>query len=208
VNSGQILDFVVNPTTATAGTYPIAVTATSGAYTASTTITLTIATAPDFSVTSGIYTGTGIYQNSSGNLTIATTAYNGFNQPIAVSFSGLPTGVSFSPDTLTIQPGQSGSLVMSASFSAAVNTNGTTITVTATGGGITHQTTFNLEVLAPTIGLQVQPNPLSVPAGSTNTFDVGVTGLGNGPEAATITRNLCYSCGIIDRFRSKLHCKF
>ena len=186
VNNDQILDFVVNPTTATAGTYPITVTAISGTYTASTTITVTVSTAPDFSVSSGVYTGVGLYQNSSGTLTITTTAYNGFNQPIAISFSGLPTGVTFSPATLIIQPGQSGPVTMSASFSAEVNTNGTTITVTATGGGITHQTSFNLMVLAPTIGLQVQPNPLSIPAGSTNTLQVGVTGLGNGPEVATI----------------------
>ena len=187
LNTDQILDLVVDPTTAPAGTYPITVTVTSSTYTASTTITLTISTAPDFSVSSGIYTGTGIYQNSSEPLSITTTAYNGFNQHITVSFSGLPAGVTFSPTTLTIQPGQSGSVTMSASFSAAVNINGTTITVAATGGGITHQATFNFEVLAPTIGLGVQPNPLSVSAGSTNTFEVEVSGLGNGPEADTIT---------------------
>ena len=186
VNSAQYLDFVVNSTTAASGTFAVTVTVTSGTYTASTTITLTLSTAPDFSVSAGNYTGFGIYQNSIGTLDITTTAYNGFNQPIAVSFSALPSGVTFSPDTLTIQPGQSGTVTVSASFSASVNTNGTTITVTGIGGGITHQTSFNLEVLAPSISLGEQPNPLSVPAGSTNTFEVGIGGLGNGPTAATI----------------------
>lgn len=186
LNSSQVLDFVVGSTAVT-GSYPITVTVTSGAYTASTTITLNISTTPDFSVSSGIYTGVGIYQNSSGTISISTTAYNGFNQPISVSFSGLPSGVTFSPATLTIQPGRSAPVTMSASFLAAVNVNGTTITVTATGGGITHRTTFNLEILQPTIGLGVQPNPLSVPAGSTNTFEVSVTGLGNGSQAATLS---------------------
>jgi hypothetical protein len=186
VNSPQYLDFTVNSQTAAAGTFPVTVTVTSGSYTASATITLTISTSPDFSVSSGIYTGTGIYQNSSGTLTITTTAYNGFNQPIAVSFSGLPVGVTFVPSTLTIPAGQSGPVKMSASFSAAVNTSGALISVTATGGGITHQTAFNLAILAPTISLGEQPNPISVPAGSTNTFEVGLDGLGNGPQAATI----------------------
>lgn len=186
VNSDQILDFVVSSTAATAGTFPITVEVTSGTYTATTTIMLTISTTPDFSLSSGVYTGIGIYQNSSGGLNIATIAYNGFSQPITVSFSGLPAGVTFSPATLTIQPGQSAPVVMSASFSAAVNTTGTTITVTGTGGGITHQTTFNLDVLAPTLGLEEQPSSLSVPAGSSNTFEVSVLGLGNGPVAATV----------------------
>jgi hypothetical protein len=187
VNTDAGLDFVVNPTTAAAGTFPITVTVTSGTYTANATITLTVSTAPDFSISSGVYTGVGIYQNSSGNLNIETTAYNGFNQPIAVSFSGLPTGVTFSPAALTIQSGQSGIVAMKASFLAAVNSSGTVITLTATAGGITHQTTFNLEVRAPTIGLQVQPSLLSIPAGSTNTFKVSVTGMGTGPQGATIT---------------------
>jgi hypothetical protein len=95
VNSAQYLDFVVNSTTAASGTFAVTVTVTSGTYTASTTITLTLSTAPDFSVSAGNYTGFGIYQNSIGTLDITTTAYNGFNQPIAVSFSALPSGVTF-----------------------------------------------------------------------------------------------------------------
>jgi hypothetical protein len=186
LNADQFLDFDVN-STAAAGTFPITVTATSGTYTASTTITLTVSTTPDFSILSGIHTGFGIDQNSTGNLLISTTSYNGFSQPISVSFSGVPAGVTFSPASLTIQPGQSGAITVSASFSAALSNYGITITVTGTGGGITHQTTFDLGVLAPTINLSEQPNPLSIPAGSTNTFEVGLSGLGNGPQAATIT---------------------
>jgi hypothetical protein len=187
VNSGQSLDFVVSPTAAAAGTFPVTVTVTSGTYTASATIALIVFTAPDFSVSSGVYTGFDIYQNSSTTLTITTTAYNGFNQPIAVSFSGPPAGVSFSPATFNVQSGQSESVTVTASFAAAVNVSGSTVTVTATGGGITHQTSFSLEVLAPPVGLSVEPSPLSVPAGSSNTFEVGMSGLENGPVTATIT---------------------
>jgi hypothetical protein len=187
VNTSQYLNFQVNSTSATAGTFPVTVTVTSGTYTATTTITLTVSTAPDFSINSGVYTGFGVYQNSSGTLDISVTDVNGFNQPINISFSGVPAGVTFSPATLTILPGQSGSVAVSASFSAAVNPLGTTITMMGTGGGITHQTSFSLEVLAPTISLSVQPNPLSIPAGSTNAFEFEVGGLGNGPVAATIT---------------------
>jgi hypothetical protein len=186
VNSEQVLFIVVGSASVTAGTYPINVTVTSGTYTASTTIMLTLSTAPDFSLSAAIYSSAGVYQNSSEPLTITTTAYNGFSQPIAVSLSNLPAGVTFSPATPTIQPGESGTVTISASFSATINTSGTPITVTATGGGITHQTTYNLEVLAPSIGLQV-PSTLSVPAGSTNTFELAVFGLGTGPEPATIT---------------------
>lgn len=186
VNTQQTLNFMVDPKTAVAGTYPITVTVTNGTYNASTTITLTVSTAPGFSISSGVYTGFIVFQNSSGTLNITTAAYNGFNQPITISFSGQPAGVTFSPATLTIQPGQTGTVNTSASFSAAVNTSGTTVTVTAVGGAITQQTSFSLEVWAPTISLQVQPNPLSIPAGSTNTLEGGVSGLGDGPEGATL----------------------
>lgn len=39
---------------------------------------------------------------TSHSISIGTIATGGFNAPIAISFSGLPTGVSISPATLTI----------------------------------------------------------------------------------------------------------
>lgn len=60
--------------------------------------------------------------------------------------------------------------------------------MTGTGGGITHQPQFQLFVVAATLSVSVQPNPLKVPAGSTGSFLVQVAGTSN--ETGTISIKL------------------
>jgi hypothetical protein len=58
--------------------------------------------------------------------------------------------------------------------------------MTGTGGGLTHQTTFSLDVLASELYVGVQPNPLKVPAGSTGSFEVQVDGTPNGTGTISV----------------------
>src|SRR5215469_16051189 len=51
-------------------------------------------------------------------LTITAGPVNGFNDPVTISLSGLPKGVTATPATLSLAPGQLGQFMLSASDSA------------------------------------------------------------------------------------------
>ena len=104
---------------------------------------------PDFAL-SASPTSLTVTQGSSGASTISTSVSNGFNSSVALSISGLPSGVtaSFSPTSIAAPGSGSSTLNFTASSTATTGTFNTT--VTATGGGITHTTTIPLTVNAAT----------------------------------------------------------
>lgn len=99
--------------------------------------------APDFAL-SAAPASASVVQGSSVTDTITISAQNGFAGNVALSASGLPSGVtaSFSPATTT----SSSTLTLSASSSAAIG--GKTVTITGTSGSLTHTATINLSVAA------------------------------------------------------------
>ena len=86
-----------------------------------------------------------------------------------LSLSGLPSGVTASPSTLTLTPGVAQSLTLSASTSAKTGT--ATITLTGISGTLTHSATIALTIAAiapsPDFSLSVLPTSLSLTAGAT-----------------------------------------
>ncbi|WP_125485625.1 hypothetical protein [Edaphobacter aggregans] len=176
-NSDVLLDFTAASTATTSGSATITV--TNGTFSATVNLPITVTTAPDFTLSSGIYTSLGVYQSSKSTFSVTATDHNGFNQPIAISFTGLPSGVTFSPASFNLQPGTTQTVQVTSTFVPAPNSTAT-ITMTGVGGGITHQTQFNLFVLAATLRMSIQPATLSVPAGSTGTFNLAVIGTSNG----------------------------
>jgi len=77
---------------------------------------------------------------------VSLDSVNGFTAPVALTVSGLPTGVtaSFSPTSVTL-PGTS-VLTISATNAATANSTPAQFTVSATGGGITHATSGGVTV--------------------------------------------------------------
>jgi len=183
VNSSAIIYFSAASTATTSGS--ATVTVTNGSVSASVNIPITVHYTPDFTLSSGIYTALAIYQSSTSNFTVTSTSENGFNQPIAVSFAGIPAGVTFAPASFTLQPGATQTIQVSASFSAAANSN-STITMTGTGGGITHQSQFDFMVMAAYVAISEQPNPLTIPAGSADSFELQITGTPNGTGTISV----------------------
>jgi hypothetical protein len=104
----------------------------------------TVAT-PDFSI-SASPSATSIAPGSAGNVTVSTTALNGFNNSISLSASGQPTGVTvgFSPNPIAA-PG-TGSSTMTITVGASTVPGTYTITVTGTGGTTTHPASVTLTV--------------------------------------------------------------
>src|SRR5262249_52596833 len=126
-------------------------------------------------------TSLSVTQGSSGTTSISTTATGGFNSAVALSASGLPSGVtaSFSPSSIAA-PG-SGSSTLSFAASSTATTGTTSVTVTATGGGVTHTSTVALTVnaaAAPNFTISASPASLSVPQGTSGstTLSTSVSG--------------------------------
>jgi subtilase family serine protease len=140
------LTFTVG-STAVAGTYTITVTGTSGSTTETTTVSLTV-TAPNSGSFSLSVSPTSGYldQGQSGYAVVTTTVSGGFSGAVALSATGLPSGVtgSFSPATIAA-PG-SGTSDFNLTVAKTAKTGTYTITITGTSGTKTASTTLSLQV--------------------------------------------------------------
>jgi kumamolisin len=166
----------------TTGTYTITVTGTGGGITHSATISLTVTSAPvpAFTLTASP-TSVSVVQGASGSSTVTTAVSGGFSSAIALSASGMPTGVTatFSPTSIAAPGSGTSSLTLAV---ASTTTAGTyPITVTGTGGGITHTATVSLTVTAATAGaftISVSPTSGSLDQGQSGyaVVSIGVSG--------------------------------
>jgi kumamolisin len=159
-----------------AGTYPITVTGTSGSTVNTTTVTLTV-TAPTFTV-SASPTSVSVAQGSSGTSTITATFLNGFNSAVALTATGLPSGVTvgFSSTSITTSGGTS-TMTLTVASTAATGTSTITVTGTGTGlnGTITQTATVSLTVTAPAsanFSLSASPTSLTVSRGKSGTSTI------------------------------------
>jgi len=146
-------------------------------------------TSPDFAL-SASPTSLSITQGSSATSTVSTSVSNGFNSSIALSISGLPSGVtaSFSPTSIAAPGSGSSTLTFTASSTATTGTFNTT--VSATGGGITHTTVIPVTVNAatsPNFTLSASPTSLSVAAGGSGTSTISTTVSGGFNSAVSLS---------------------
>ena len=164
---------------ATAGTSTIEITGTGGGVTATTSVSLTVtaSVAPSLTVTAAPVAVT-VPQGSSGTSTITTAVAGGFSSAVALSASGLPSGVtaSFNPSSIAAPGSGTSTLTLTASSSAAAGTY--SITVTATGGGVTATTPVSVTVSTgstPSFTLKASPTSVSVQQGSSGTSTITAT---------------------------------
>ncbi|HXX73197.1 MAG TPA: hypothetical protein VEI80_05825 [Candidatus Acidoferrales bacterium] len=116
-------------------------------------VTAPIVLPPDFTVTivpSHLY----VAQGACSNFTITITSMNGFNSPVTLSVSGLPSGVTgrFVPSNVLTPPANgmvSGALEICTTSSVAPGNY--TVVVTARSGTITHTATATLTIPRPTV---------------------------------------------------------
>jgi hypothetical protein len=105
------------------------------------------AATPDFGVAASPST-LSINQGASGTSTITVSSLNSFNSAVALTASGLPTGVtaSFAPTSVTPPANGSGTSTLTLTASASATTGAATVTVTGTSGATTHTATISLTV--------------------------------------------------------------
>jgi hypothetical protein len=167
-------------------TGPVAVSfvGTSGILSSSTSVALTVvATTPvstaDFTLTAAPST-LPLTQGTNGQVTLSSTAIDGFSGTIAVAVSGLPTGVTASPTTISVTPNTPFVVTLTAASNAPV-TGPVTVSFVGTSGTLSHTATIQLSVVAPgpDFAMTVTPNTLTLPQGSqSDPLQVGVTATG------------------------------
>jgi hypothetical protein len=123
------------------GTYTLTIKGTSGSLVHTTTVTLVVqAAAPaDFSLSASPTTQT-IAARQSTTYTISVNALNGFNSLVSFSVTGVPrrTSASFSPSSSTT------GTTLTVKASRNVKSGTATLTITGTGGGLTHTVSVTL----------------------------------------------------------------
>ena len=167
--------------TATAGTYTVTVTGTSGTLKAATTVSLTV-TAPTFTLAASPASVT-VPRSSTASSTISVAGQSGFNSSVALTATGMPTGVtaSFSPATTT----STSKLTFTVSSTATAGTY--TVTVTGTSGTLKATTTVSVTVTAPSFTLAFVPSTLSVTRGATASGTLGLTAVNGFTGGVTVT---------------------
>jgi uncharacterized membrane protein len=134
--------------TAVAGTYTITVTGTGGGitHTATVSLTVTAASAGTFAISVSPTSGY-LYQGQSGYGVVTTTVSGGFDAVIALSATGIPSGVtgSFSPSSIGAPGSGSSDFTLTVARNAPTGTY--PITITGTSGGVTHSTVLTFEVV-------------------------------------------------------------
>jgi hypothetical protein len=177
------------------GTYTLTITGTSGSLSHSTTATLVVNAAPDFSMSAGPSSQT-VAQGSGTSYTVSTTALNGFSAGVNLTVAGVPSGATagFNPTSVT----GSGSSMLSVTTASSTPAGSYTLTITGTSGSLKHTASVTL-VVNPAAGggslsVKAASSALTVNHGSTtsttitvsafsSSVSLTVTGLPNGSSA-------------------------
>jgi uncharacterized membrane protein len=146
----------------------------------------TVTLAPNFLV-SAYPTSLSIAQGNQITSTITTNISGGFNNPISLSASGLPSGAtaSFNPNPIPAPGAGNSTMTITAGWSTPIGTY--PITVTAIGGGVQQTATVTLTVTASGFILTASPPTVTVAQGSAGNTTVETTLVGSFNSAISLT---------------------
>lgn len=128
------------------GTYAFTVTGTGGGVTKTLALSVTVPAVPNFALTASPASVT-VRRGSTASTTARLVAVDGFASAVSITASNLPSGVTVSYTPTSRVPTAGGSTItvrFAASFAATRATR--TVTLTATGGGVSHTATVALTV--------------------------------------------------------------
>lgn len=149
------------------------------------TIQVTVASAADFSLSVTPASLSVAQGAQSSAVQISTTSLHGLTGNVTVTASGLPAGVTATPNTSSPQLGNPESMVFTASSSAAIGT--ANVTITATSRAIVHTAVVALTVTAPppptNVTVTLSSSSVTVPQNGFGLITVTATG----PDTVKIT---------------------
>jgi hypothetical protein len=151
-----------------------------------------IPSAPDFSG-SVLPSTVNASLNNTSNVTVTLTPLSGFSSDVTFSVMGLPTGVTgvFTPSTVT---GGNGSSTLAISVGPSVVLGTYTITITATGGGVTHSSSIPLLINSSPGDFtgSIIPDQQNITSGQSATFTITLSPTGGftGNVALSLTGSL------------------
>jgi M6 family metalloprotease-like protein len=164
------------------GSFSLTVSAAGGGVTKTQTLSITVLPPPSFSLTSSASSAT-VMAGASATLKLTTAALYGFDAPIALSVTGVPTGVmaSFAPAGIAA-PG-TGSSTMTLAAASGTAAGAFSLTVTAKGGGLTMTHAVSLTIVLPaSFSLTPSATSVTVKRGASGTLQLTTNAL-NGFKA-------------------------
>jgi len=128
------LSVTVAPSTSP-GTFTLTIVGSGAGVTHTTSVTLTVSAAPDFTIGANPASQS-VLQGQAVSYSVNVTALNGFNSQVSLSVSGLPSGANGVFSNPSGTPNFASTLTVTLPADAA--TASYTLTVTASGGGLSH----------------------------------------------------------------------
>ena len=160
------------------GSYPITITGTGGGVQQSTVTTLKVTAGAGSFTLSASPNSLSVAQGSQGSSTITTAISGTFNSTIAMSASGLPSGVTVAFNPSSIPAPGNGTSAMTITVASSTPTGTYPVTVTGNGGGTQQSTTLTLTVVAPpSFTISASPSSLSVAQGNHGTSTITTTAM-------------------------------
>jgi hypothetical protein len=174
--------------TAAAGNTNLTVSATSGSLTHNATVTVTIQTPPpDFSLSLNPSSISLPIGGAAQQVAITANAVGAFNSPVNLSITGLPTGVTASPASLTLTPG--GAQTISFEASSGATAGSATVTLQGVSGTLTHSAPLSLIAAAPAPDFQLfaGPSTLNLSTTANQELTIALIPMNGFNDAATVT---------------------
>ena len=183
--SGSAQLTVSTATSIAAGTYPLTITATSGATVHSAAATLVVTAPPDFSL-SATPTSRNVVAGAGATYTVGVASLNGFAADVALSLTGLPSGVgtaSFSPQVIA----GAGSSQLTVTTLPTAPSGTYPLTITGTAGGVTHTVAVTLVFSVRDFALSVSPSSVTIFHTQSAKYTVGVSVVGGSVGNVSLT---------------------
>jgi hypothetical protein len=134
---------------------------------------------PDFAL--GVSpAGQSVQQSQSATFAVTATAKGAFTGGVSLTATGRPTGTTatFTPAAITLSTSaSSGTATLTVTTATSTPVGSYSVTITGASGKLSHSVSVGLTVnraVAPSLALSVTPSTVTVPAGSTGTYQVAI----------------------------------